>query len=164
MISKGGKKDRRRGFRTGSGTATQIAFLDFLCRLKKDHIELLIQNAPQIRLTEFEVESLRNLHWFQSLCRRWGSPENYPDAFHLWTAERNGLDVVLTLDRGFFNFLFTVRKHKSIGIDVRTEVLRPLDLLRKLGIDKPDLIPMDSSRFYHLFERPNELTPRPTNN
>jgi hypothetical protein len=150
LISKGGKKDRKAGVELG--TATQIAFLEFLCGLRKKHVHVLTQHAAQIGLTEFEVESLKKVNWFQSLCRRWGSPENYPDIFHLWTSERNGLDAVLTLDKGLTNFVSGVRKEKTKNIEIKTEVLRPLDLLRKLRIDKPDPVPLDSDRFYHFFE------------
>jgi hypothetical protein len=150
MISKGGRKDRKAGVEVG--TATQIAFLKWLCSLRKEGISALIEHAAQIGLDEFEAESLRNIDWFQFLCRRWGSSKNYPDVFHLWTSERNGLDAVLTLDEKFTNFVSGVRKGKTKNIEVKTEVLRPLDLLRELGIDKPDPVSMDSDRFYNFLE------------
>ncbi len=112
----------------------------------------MIQHASQIGLTDFEVASLRNLDWFQFLCRRSGSRENFPDVFHLWTAERNGLGTVLTLDTGLPNLLCRVRNEKIKRIEIRTEVLQPLDLLRKLNISKPDPVPMEAGRFYHWHE------------
>lgn len=150
MISKGGRKDRKAGVEPG--TATQIAFLKWLCSLRKEGINALIEHAVQIGLDEFEVESLRNIEWFQFLCQRSGSPENYVDVFHLWTAERNGLDAVLTLDKKLPNLLSHVGKEKVKKIEIRAQVLRPLDLLQKLGIDKPDPVPMDPDRFYDFFE------------
>ena len=78
-ISKGGKKDRKAGVELGE--TSQIAFFEWLCSLRKEHIDVLIQHAAQIGLPEFEVESLRNIGWFQFLCQRSGSPENYPDVF-----------------------------------------------------------------------------------
>jgi len=149
-ICKGGKKDRRAGVKLG--TANQIAFLEWLCSLRKEHIDVLIHHAAQIGLTEFEVESLRNVDWFQFLCQRSGSPENYPDVFHLWTAERNGLDAVLTLDETLINLVSRAGSEKVKSIEIKTEVLRPLELLQKLGIDKPDPVPMEADRFYHLHE------------
>jgi len=150
FISKGGRKDRKEGLELGG--ATQIAFLEWLCSRRQEHIDRLIQCVAQIGLTEFEVESLRNIDWFRFLCERSKSSENYPDVFHLWTAERNSLDAVLTLDKGFSNFVSRVRKEKVKRIEIRTEVLRPLELLQKLGIEKPDPVPMDAERFYHLHE------------
>ena len=149
-LSKGGRKDRKAGVEPGG--ANQIAFFEWLCSLRQKHIDTLMQCVAQIGLTEFEVESLRNIGWFRFLCERSRSPENYPDVFHLWTAERNNLDAVLTLDKGFQNLVSRVRKEKVKRIEIRTEVLRPLDLLQKLGIEKPDPVPMDTERFYHLHE------------
>jgi hypothetical protein len=151
MFSKGGKKDRRKFGEVGA--AGQIGFMEFLCTLPEEHVdELIEQHASLLGLTDFEVDSLRNIHWFQVLCGRSQSRENYPDVFHLWTAERNGLDAVLTLERGLPNLVRRVRNEKKKQIEIRTEVLRPLDLLHKLNIQKPDPVPMDAGRFYHLHE------------
>ena len=149
-ISKGGKKDVRAGIALGE--ANQVAFLKWLCTLTKEHIDLLLPHATLIGLTEFDIESLRDICWFQFLCERSGSPENYPDVFHLWTAERNGLDALLTLDNGLRNLVSRVRSENVRTITIRTDVLHPLDLLRKLGIDNPDSVPMEPDRFYYLHE------------
>ena len=147
FISKGGKEDREAGIAPAEGN--QIAFFQWLRTLTRADIEALI---PLIDLTVFEIENLRNIEWFKSLCQRSQSPENYPDVFHLWTAERNGLDAFLTLDATFQNLVCGVRNEKVRKIEIRAEVLRPLDLLQKLGIDKPDPVPMEHNRFYHLHE------------
>ena len=112
----------------------------------------MLPHATLIGLTEFDIESLRDICWFQFLCERSGSPENYPDVFHLWTAERNGLDALLTLDNGLRNLVSRVRSENVRTITIRTDVLHPLDLLRKLGIDNPDSVPMEPDRFYYLHE------------
>lgn len=149
-ISKGGKKDRKAG--VDIGEANQIAFFTFLLGLQTEHVDILIQHAEQIGLTEFEVESLRDIHWFQLLCQQSKSPENYPDVFHLWTAERNGLDAVLTLEKRLPNLVSRVRSEKKRAIEIRTEVLRPLNLMQQMGVEKPDPIPLEIDRFYHLHE------------
>ena len=120
--------------------------------LQKQHVEILVQRAEAIGLTEFEVESLRTLEWFRTLCKAANSPEHYPDVFHLWTAERNGLDGFLTLDKKLQNLVERVRNEKRERIEIHPVVLRPLDLLRLLGVDNPDPIPVDVNRFYHLHE------------
>jgi hypothetical protein len=149
-VSKGGKKDRK--VRVDLGEANQIAFLKWLCDLNRDRVNVIIEHAAPIGLTDFEVESLKTIERFQFLCRRSGSPENYPDVFHLWTAERNGLHAVLTLDKGLPNLVSRVRNEKVRRIEIKTEALRPLDLLQKLEIDKPDPVPMETDRFYYYHE------------
>jgi hypothetical protein len=149
-ISKGGKKDARR--KVALGNANQIAFLKWLFELTKQHAELLISHAALLGLTEFDIGSLKGVEWFQFLCQRSGSAENYPDIFHLWAAERNALDVFLTLDGRLPKFLKQVRNEKNKSIAIKTDVLRPLDLLQKLGIDNLDPVPMEPGRFYHLHE------------
>jgi hypothetical protein len=149
-ISKGGKKDRKTGVELGE--ANQIAFLEWLFSANKEYINALISHAALINLDEFEVASLKKLDWFKFLCQRSGSRENYPDVFHLWTAERNGLDAVLTLEKRLPNLVSGVRKEKVKRITITTEVLRPLELLQKLGIERPDPVPMAADRFYNLHE------------
>jgi len=151
-ISKGGKKDRKTGIVPSQ--ASQIAFFEWLCSLSEESVALLILHAEQIRLTAFEIESLENIDWFQFLCERSGSSENYPDVFHLWTAERNGFDALLTLEARFPNLVSRVRNERGKNIEIRAQVLRPLDLLTRFGINEPDPVLMDAGRFYHLHELP----------
>jgi hypothetical protein len=149
-ISKGGKNDQKKSVKKGTtlGNANQISFFKWLCTLRKEHVDALISQAALIGLTAFEIESLKNVDWFQFLCERSESSENYPDVFHLWTAERNGFDALLTLDGKLQNLVSRVRNEKVRKVEIKTKVVRPLDLLPKLGIDKPDPVPMDANRFY----------------
>jgi hypothetical protein len=150
-MSKGGKKDRARGVPLGS--ANQISCFKWLLALKKEHIEAIRQNNSKVlHFTDFDLESLSQIEWFQFLCQRCGSEENFPDVFHLWTAERNNMDVFLTLEKRFPNFIAGVKKEKDRRIEIRTEVLRPLGLLEKLGIEKLDPVPMEPGRFYYFHE------------
>jgi hypothetical protein len=151
-FAKGGKKDRLAGVALGG--ANQIAFFSWLNELSEMHVQILVKHAQQIGLSVMEVESLNDLRWFQFLCNRWNSPENYPDIFHLWTAERNHCDVLLTLDKGIQKLVARVAAEKTKTIEIRTEVLRPLDLLRKLSVAAIDPVPMESGRFYSLLELP----------
>jgi len=150
-ISKGGKKDRKASVDLGG--VNQIACFEWLCSLKKGQIRSLPPQLIKMRgITDFDLESLENIEWFKFLCKRSGSPENYPDVFHLWTAERNNLDAFLTLETRLPNLVSRVKNEKVRRIDIRTEVLRPLELLQKLGIDKPDPVPMEPNRFYYFHE------------
>jgi hypothetical protein len=112
----------------------------------------LISHRELFRLTDFDVESFRDIGWFQFLCERSGSAENYPDVFHLWTVKRNCLDAILTLEKRLPNLVDRVKNERNKQIEIKTEVLRPLDLLQKLGIDSPDPVPVNADRFYHLHE------------
>jgi hypothetical protein len=150
LISKGGKKDRGKGL--CAGDASQIAFLKWVCALTKQEVDLLVGSASRIGLSAFEVASLRELYWFQFLCRRWRTAENYPDLFHLWTAERNGIEALVTLEKRLPNFVSSVRRERPRKIEMNVVVLRPLELLREFGIEKPDPVPMLNGRFYYLHE------------
>ena len=149
-FSKGGKKDRRAGKKLGE--ANQISFLSWLTELSATDVELLVRHAPEIRLTEFEVGSLKDMAKFQYLCRRSQSPENYPDMFHLWTADRNMCDVFLTLERRSRNFAAQISKEKNNSFCLTTEVLNPLELLEKMDVKDTDPVPMQEGRFYSLFD------------
>ena len=82
-ISKGGKKDRKVGVELG--TANQLAFLEGLCRLRRQDIDVFIQHGAQIGLTEFDIDSLRNVDWFQFFSGKFfvDFASNEPDEF-LW--------------------------------------------------------------------------------
>jgi hypothetical protein len=149
VIAKGGKNDRKSGKELGE--ANQISFFKQLCALNREKVEAVIASCASImHLTEFEIDSLRSISWFQFLCTRSGI-ETYPDIFHLWTAERNGLDVFLTLDNDLPDLISRVNNEKKSRVAIKTEVLRPHELLRKLGIDRPDPVPMEADRFYRIF-------------
>lgn len=62
------------------------------------------------------------------------------------------MDALLTLDNGLRNLVSRVRAEKIKHIEIRTEVLRPLELLAKFGIVEPDPVPIELNRFYHLHE------------
>jgi hypothetical protein len=84
-----------------------------------------MKENPRFSLSEFEERCLRNSDVFRKICR--GISENhYPDALHLWTAEKNGLDVFLTMDKKFIN----VMARQKIGLHCR--VMLPSDVLRAL--------------------------------
>ena len=93
---KGGKKDRKSGVRTTIG---QIQFMQMLCNLKEDFLPQWMPFVKTLGLTAFEIESMVNLKCFQMLCKISNGVENYPDMFHLWTAQRNHIDTFLTLDK-----------------------------------------------------------------
>ncbi len=147
VFEKGGEKDRKKGI--VSEGVDQIASVEFLRSLTKEMVETLILCVPN--LSQFEIESLRNIHWFQHLCEQLPGPEDYPDALHLWTAERNSLDAFLTLDAKLQRKVASIRGCKKCPIKMKTQLMRPLELLEKLGIQELDPVPIEAGRFYHFF-------------
>jgi hypothetical protein len=55
------------------------------------------------------------------------------------------------LEKRLPNLVSRVTNETIQKIKIQTEVLRPLDLLRKLGIDNPDPVPMEPDRFYYYY-------------
>ena len=146
---KGGKKDRKRGLATA---LSQISFMEWLCSLDERHVTAILECKAVLGLTEFEIESLRNLRCFQKLCAISQSRDNYPDMFHLWTAERNRMDVFLTLDKTLCNVFSQIEHAKIVEIEYPTRVLRPLEFLMLLGVTQPDSVPIEPGRFYPAHE------------
>lgn len=142
---KGGKKDCEDG-KELSGQ-TQLALFCWLKDLKPQEVEMLIRHAADIRLTPFEVESLQHLKWFQTMCERSGSAENFVDVFHLWTAARNGMGL-LTLDKKIKRLVERVGAEKSRPVLNLPEVFFPTDLLRVMGDIAPDPVPFQAGVFY----------------
>jgi hypothetical protein len=147
LVAKGGKKDRKRGKQANN--LSQISFFDWLTSLTEEGIKNLLKDADIIGLTQFEIESCRDIKLFQSICAEAGSKENYPDAFHLWTAERNRLDFLLTVDGPLIDMSSRIRsKEKSFHV----EAILPLELMKRLGIKKMDTIPLKNDYFYSFLE------------
>lgn len=112
----------------------------------------LLDLKTVLGLTDFEVDSLRNLKYFQMLCTVGQSREHYPDMFHLWTAQRNCIDVFLTLERKLPEMANRAERSMKIGPQFSTKVLRPIAFLRLLGITRPDPVPLEPDRFYPFIE------------
>jgi hypothetical protein len=155
MMAKGGIQDWKKGL--GLGNHSQIAFLIWLYEMKAAGRDSFLLHAAKLGLTEFEVESLRSLALFKSLCECSQSSENYPDMFHIWTTERNSLDVFLTLEKSLPQIIQAANVRKKNAIKLKVEVLRPLELLQKLGISRSDEVPLKAGKFYYYHELPEEF-------
>ena len=149
-FAKGGKKDEKKC--KDLGNANQIAFMEWLKTLDKSSVELFIEQRETVGLSDFEVESMKDISWYQFICGRSNSRENFPDIFHLWTAERNSLDVFLTLEKKLPNIVDQIRKEKKKTIEISTEVFRPLEFLNSIEINVPDEVPMEFDKLYNIFE------------
>jgi hypothetical protein len=154
-LSKGGEKDRKAG--KVSNGFTQIDFFERLNALSANDIQIIKDSysqgmVPFCELTQFELESLDNLSWFQYLCNTSGNKEDYPDVFHIWTAERNNLDGILALDDPLCDLIKRVKAEKGPSISISIDAFKPLELLEKMGITELDPIPVDRRDFYSVCE------------
>lgn len=149
-VAKGGKKDRKSGLE--SNDFSQISFLTWLLQLTDSQIEHFLAYANHIELTEFEIESFRRIEWFRFVCSRVGSPENYPDVFHLWAAERNEIDVFLTLEKRLPNIMNQIMSGRQRKQEIKVSVLRPIELLEKIGVSVPDQPPIEAGRLYTFMD------------
>ena len=151
---KGGKEDRKAGRDT---SLSQIRFVEWLLSLADKHVLELISLRDLLKLTDFEIESLHNLPWLHSMCKIAQSSENYPDMLHLWAAQRNRMDAFLTLESRLPNIAAHFPKSKSCTPSFATRVLRPLELLKLLGISSLDPVPIQPGLFYPVVGRPFPL-------
>lgn len=155
-FSKGGRKD---GIEGRDHRFTQIGFFKFLKEeFNSDFLSAIIQIEDRFGLTQFEIENLENIDELKFLLERAGSPENYPDMFHYWTASRNGLDAFLTLEKRLPNLLSNIAGHQFGKFKFKTKVVRPLGLLELLGIEILDIVPLEYGKFYHYHEVPRPVT------
>ena len=81
------------------------------------------------QLTPFEQESLERLDEFAGLCESVG-PSRYVDAFHLWTAVRNGIDYFLTTDNKFL----TALRNQHGDATLLSRAVLPTELCDALGL------------------------------
>lgn len=123
-----------------------INFCKFL--LGVDERQML--GIPEIckRFPDFERASLENLERFRRLCDGL-SIKQYPDAFHLWTGEVNGIDYFLTTDGKFIRAMT-----ESKRIELPCTHISPEELLNDMGVDELDPFPFEADQFYTFFGRP----------
>lgn len=146
---KGGKEDRKRGLDV---SISQIEFIKFLCALDEPQIAQLISLSKTLEFTSFETDSLLKLPELRALCQIGCSQENYPDMFHLWTAQRNQMDVFLTLERQLPEFISKAPRALLDQCPLSIQVLRPVAFLDLLGISEPDPVPIEPRLFYPFFD------------
>jgi hypothetical protein len=149
-IAKGGKSDKRKGLSVSD--FSQIPCFEWLASLSAAEIALLVTHSSMLHLDDFEIISLKELTWFQTLAHALASRESLPDCFHIWTAHRNELDVFLTLEKKLPRAIEHLNNRRRTAIDVGVAVLRPTKLLELLGVAEIDAVPIDLGRFYTYME------------
>jgi hypothetical protein len=149
LIRKGDKEDKKLGVPTA---LSQITFMQMLCDSDRLWYPWVLGVKDLLGLTDFEIDSFRNLACFRKLCAVSQSSENYPDMFHLWTAQRNHMDVFLTLEKKLPKIGNQIEKSKQIGVEYPTKVRRPIEFLHSIGITDLDPVPIEPGRFYPFGE------------
>lgn len=125
---------------------SMIDYCRFLLDINPD---ILIEKITRSRsFPDFLLENLRNVKKFRELCKGL-SEKQYPDAFHLWTAEANGADYFLTIDRKFTRLMTTNNK-----AELPCSPLSPSQLLDQLGIHERDPFEYAEGVFYSLSGKP----------
>jgi hypothetical protein len=120
-----------------------IKFCKFLLEVDVKEFEKR-QNWFLSKFTDFERENIKSLNRFKELCCALDET-HYPDAFHLWTAEVNGLDFFLTADRKFINVM-----NKTSRAQLKTKPITPVGFLDYLGIKDREPMPIQDYDFHYL--------------
>lgn len=150
-FAKGDKRDLNKG--RPITDFNQVPYFAWLSTLTSAEIQLLTRQAAALRLTDFEVESLHDLTWFQKLFGALGGSEKHlPDCFHIWTARRNKIDVFLSIEKTLPRLIEELKSRRKLGIEINVEVLRPTSLLGLLNISAPDPVPVEFDRYYSYAE------------
>ena len=131
-----------------SGEAQVSWYKDFLLRVdEKTFLEKILQYK---KLPDFDRRNFANLVRFRELCRYLNTDDHIRDAFHLWTAETNGLDYLLTADKKFIN-----KMTNSTPLDLPTPPINPTNLVELFGISELDPLPLSNRKFNYLYENEN---------
>lgn len=119
-------------------------FYEFLLSLPDG----LLESAPNLwaRFSDFEQPNLRNLARFREISRHLPA-KHYADAYHLWTAEVNGLGYFLTMDKRFINYMT-----KTVHCKLPCVPITPRDLIARMGITELDPLSINDSEFHNIFE------------
>ena len=141
MDRKGRKVGRPKGLSVSD--FSQIPCFEWPLVFRCGNSLLLVNYSSMLHLDDFEIISLKELTWFQTLAHALASRESLPDCFHIWTAHRNELDVFLTLEKKLPRVIEQLNNRRRTAIDVGVAVLRPTKLLELLGVAEIDAVPID---------------------
>ena len=120
---------------------SQVQFMAWLCKTPSASVREKLEQWNVEGLSDYENESIEQLDWFKELCVKVRSPRNYPDAFHLWAAERAGLDYFLTLDGTFVRIVNQIRNEKKV-FPINTKVMGVRAFLEEQGVKEVAPIPI----------------------
>jgi hypothetical protein len=123
--------------------------IEFCRWLLTPNIEALANKlASTKRYPDSLLNNLRKVERFRELCAGL-TEKQYPDAFHLWSAEASGMDLFLTTDGKFIRVLTETKK-----ISLPCTPLSPSQLLEQFGITKREPFAYKEGQFYDLLGNP----------
>jgi hypothetical protein len=150
-VAKGDSRDRKKG--ASISESSQVPFFEWLANLSTTEIQLIVDHAQILKLSDFETDSLHDIPWFQNIYKAMGSTDKHlPDCFHVWTARRNTMDALLTIEKKLPRTISQLESRRNAKLDLNVKVVRPTDLLAMLGVSSVDSIPIDFDRFYSYME------------
>ncbi|MHB1100357.1 MAG: hypothetical protein ACYCZR_12460 [Burkholderiales bacterium] len=124
--------------------------IDFCKWLLTPNIEALADKlAPTKRYPESLLKNLRSVQRFRELCTGL-SEKQYPDAFHLWSAEVSGMDLFLTTDRKFIRAMTETKK-----LILPCMPLSPSKLLEQFGVTEREPFEHKEGQFYDFLGNPS---------
>lgn len=123
-----------------------VKFCTWLLNSKAE--DLADRLEGQERYPSFLLNNLRRVQRFRDLCNGLAEKQ-YPDAFHLWTAEVNGIEYFLTTDK---KFIRAMTETKRLSLPCRP--LSPSDLLYLLEIEDRDPFEYEENQFFNVLGKP----------
>jgi predicted nucleic acid-binding protein len=124
-----------------------VEFCEWLLSIDPD---IFIEKVARLyELPVFLLKNLRNISRYRELCEGL-STKQYPDAFHLWTAEVNGAEYFLTIDGKFIRAMTVTKKLK-----LPCRPLSPAQLLDEMSILVRDPFKYAEGKFYNLLGIPS---------
>ena len=94
------------------------------------------------------LHNLKKVQRFRELCRGLAEKQ-YPDAFHLWSAELSGADIFLTIDG---KFIRAMTESKNIRLPCRP--VSPSRLLEILQVEEREPFEFREGIFYNIAGKP----------
>lgn len=123
--------------------------VDFCKFLLTSPVEKAV-DQPELEnyFSDFELSNIKSLYRFRELCSGLAEKQ-YPDAFHLWTAEVNGLDYFLTTDRKFIRVMTETKR-----TELPCRPVAPTTLLKVLHLPVRETSLHRLDKFFKVFGEP----------
>jgi len=107
----------------------------------------ILKNVPEFwgRFPEKVKENFSEIDRLKVVLNALPHKKHWPDAFHLWSAECFGADYFVTVDQKFINALT-----QTARIALPVSIVKPSELLEKLGVEKREPLPFEVGEFINM--------------
>jgi hypothetical protein len=107
-----------------------------LINFTDEHLIALQKFAIEKNFSDGFKQALRAVPRLRTLC--WKSPPKHlKDIYHIWTAEINEIDYFLTTDCSIIRYFLQTSR-----AELRTKLVGPSELVRELGVEALDPMPI----------------------